>query len=367
MSLRASDDLALIRRTSSRLTRRLTVCKEAALVKRSRPTKTNLPRPSIGDGRAASSFAIPFAIPFATPFAIPFAISLAVFCSGCQTLSPFANKTRSKIAAATQWANGGIDAAKQGRWEQAKNLFTRAAEQNPTDYRVHANLARTLHQSGDQQQAILKMQEAVELSHNDTRLLVELGEMYLEAQQWLPARRQVDLALAANHHFAPAWVLRGKTEKAKGNYENALADFQRALGYAPDMNEVQLEIIETYQRLEQPLKVLSAVEQLLSKLPADAQPERAILAKSSALIAMNQLAPSIDILQVASRRPSASSEIFIQLSKAELLAGQPSQARLTLNRGKQNFPDLPIFDRLSAELQAGQKRVAAAESTLFAR
>jgi tetratricopeptide (TPR) repeat protein len=166
------------------------------------------------------------------------------------------------------------------------------------------------------------------------------------------------LALESNHQFAPAWALSGKTAKAKGNYDQALADFQKALGYAPDMTDVQLEIVDTYQRMDKPLRALSAVEQLLSKHPNDEQPESAIIAKGIALIELNQVGPAVDLLQAASERENASSQVFVHLSQAELLAGNMSQARMALNRGKRNFPNLPLFDQLASELTSAEERMA---------
>ena len=220
--------------------------------------------------------------------------------TGCQTLHPFAQKTRAKIQSAQQWANTGLDAFQKGHLDKAKGFFSRATESDPNDYHNRANLARTLYQSGDRQNAILEMQQAADHSKGDPRLLIELGEMYLAAGQWLPARRQVDLALESNNRYAPAWALSGKTAKAKGDFQQALANFQRALGYEPDLPGVQLEIADTYQRMGESLRALAAVEQLLSKHPKEEQPNEAIIAKSIALMNLNQLSPAIDILQTLS-------------------------------------------------------------------
>ncbi|MDG1874236.1 MAG: tetratricopeptide repeat protein [Mariniblastus sp.] len=285
-------------------------------------------------------------------------LGLLVACSGCQTFSQFTQKSAPNIYSPKQWADHGLEAFQNGHLDKARGLFSRAAEQNPNDFRVRANLARALHQSGDRQRSIIEMQIAADLSNGDPEMLVELGQMYLDAGQWLPARRQVELALESNHLFAPAWALSGKTAKSKGNYEQALADFQRALGYAPELTDVQLEIVDTYQRLGKPLRALSAAEQLLSKHPNDEQPESAIIAKGIALIELDQIGPAIDLLQAASERKNASSQIFVQLSQAELLANNLSKARLALARGKQNFPNLQIFEQLESELTPAEERVA---------
>lgn len=269
---------------------------------------------------------------------------------GCQTFHPFAKKTREKIVSARQWANNGLEAFQNGHLDQAKGLFSRASEQNPTDYRIRANLAKTLYQSGDPEQAIAEMKRAVALSSNDPKLLITLGQMYADLGALDLAQEQVDLALAPNHRFAPAWELKGKISKSKGDYQNALANFQKALGYAPDVVSVQLEIVDTYQRMGEPLRALSAVEQVLQRNPIDKQLESTIVAKSDALIELKQFRPAIDLLQSASRRPEATSELFVRLGHAQLLAGDSAGARATVNRGQQVFPQLPVFHELAQSL-----------------
>jgi tetratricopeptide (TPR) repeat protein len=279
---------------------------------------------------------------------------------GCQSFCPFAKKTRESLVSARQWASGGLEALHNGRLETAKGLLSRAVEQNPNDASVRENLARTLHKSGDTEQAISQMQHAVELSKGDPRMIVELGEMYLDTGQWWHARNQVDLALNANHRFAPAWALSGKTEKAKGNYSQALADFQRALGFNPEMPQVQMQIVDTYQRMGNSHRALSAIEQILNKLPSDKVPESVVLAKSVAMIDLDLVRPAIDLLQTASNKKHASSVVFVRLGQAQLLAGQVSQARMTLNRGKLAYPNLVVFDELISNLQSAEQRVASA-------
>ncbi len=275
--------------------------------------------------------------------------------AGCQTFHPFAQKTREKISSARQWANNGLVAFQEGQLDQAKGLFSRASEQSPNDYKIRANLARTLHQSGDRDQAIAEMSRAVALSRNDPRMLVTLGQMYLDNRQPDQARQQIELALTSNHRFAPAWELSGRIAKSKGDFNTALADFQKSLGYAPDVSSVQLQIVDTYQAMGEPLRALSAVEQILSKQPLDQQPESTLIAKSAALIELKQFSPAIDLLHAASQRPGASSDVFLRLGHAQLSAGDTTATRATIARGQQAFPHLPVFEQLTQALsQAAQ-------------
>ena len=277
---------------------------------------------------------------------------------GCQSFQPLKQATREHVGIARQWTRGGIEALQSGRLGHAKSCFAKAAAHDPGDQLAHANLARTVIQNGDAKQAIDHMRRAVELSNNDPRLIVELGEMYLEAGQWLPAKEQAEQAHGIDHRFAPAWALQGRTSLAKGNLESALADFQKAAGFDPELLEVQLAIAETYQKMNQPLRSLSAVEQLLSRYPPGQQPESALIAKSVALIELNKFSPAIAMMRTASQREGASSEIFFRLGQAQLLAGQVSQARLTLIRAQRVFPNQPEFGSLLSKLQSAEQRVA---------
>ena len=65
---------------------------------------------------------------------------------------------------------------------------------------------------------------------------------------------------------------------------------------------------------------------------------------------MQQHPAAIDVLEIASNRPDCSKEIFFQLGKAQLRAGQQSQARLTLAKGQQRFPNEHLFTQLAGSL-----------------
>jgi tetratricopeptide (TPR) repeat protein len=244
-------------------------------------------------------------------------------------------------------------------------MFSKATKQDPGNFRMRANLARTLHQSGNQQQAIVEMQQAADRSNNDPKMLVELGEMYLQSGQWLPAKRQAELAIEAHPRYAPGWFLLGKTVAAKGQHEDALAIYHKALGLMGLMGldanvpEIQLAIVETYRQLDMPLRALSSIEQFLDQHPMHEQPESAVITKSLVLMDLKQVTPAIELLQTASQRESASSSVFIRLGQAQLMAGQQSQARMTLSRGKQAFPQDQVFDELIAQLTSDRQRVAA--------
>ena len=295
-------------------------------------------------------------------FGLVAVVLIVTFNSGCRGLKPWGRSLSvEEQAQARQWTRGGLDAFEKGRYDDACSCFSQAVKYSPKDPQIQAHLAQACAQRGDIASAISHLEQAVaksELQGGDPSANVALGELYLANGQWLPAVRQADLALKRNRKLAEAWALKGKTEYAKGNLSAALAHFHRAIGYRPKMPDVQIQIAETYQKMNQPMRALSTVEQLLSQYPPDRQPEKALLIKGVALISIQQTASAIDVLQLASQRENVSSEVFVRLGQAQLLAGQTSQARTTLNQAKQLFPDENEIGELVADLQSVSQDVA---------
>ncbi len=237
----------------------------------------------------------------------------------------------------------------QGRFHRAKNIFSKADNDVTGDPRGLANRARSEFQQGNVERSISVMEQAIE-QFDDPALRCELGEIYLRSGRWIAANEHADKAIEKDRHLAAAWNLKGKLAAAKGEHQRALQLFQRSLAYDTESDDIQMLIAQTYMKLDQPMRALSATETLLNRHPPNRQPESAIIAKSEALLAMKQHPSAIDILELASNRPDCSKEIFFQLGKAQLHAGQQSQARLTLAKGKQRFPDEALFTQLTGSL-----------------
>ena len=284
---------------------------------------------------------------------------------GCQAIHPFAEKSKARFASAKNWANRGLEAFQCGRLNQAKGLLIQATKVDPTDFRMRANLARTLYRSGDRREAITQMRHAVTQSKGDPELRVELGQMYLESGQWESARREAELTLETNHQFGPGWYLMGQTERARQDHSQALASFQRAVSFGLENPDVQMAIFELYREMGQPHRALSTIEQLLSHYSSYEFPENAVLAKSEILVELNQLEPAIELLQVAVQKENASSMAYLQLANTLSRSGKSSQARLTLKEGKRLFPDQPEFDAMIQ--QASWEQVDETKQAALAR
>lgn len=287
-------------------------------------------------------------------------IAVVAGSSGCQSLNQaLGRRSAEEINQAQKNALGGMEALDQGRLDQAKSAFHEALEYTPENIRIRSHLAETHARSGEYEQAINQMLRVVESTH-DPRHHVALGEMYLAHGQWLQAVRQADTALDGNRKLPEAWVLKGETHFAKGDFQSALACYQRALGLNPDLTAVQLRVAEAYRRRGEPLRSLATLEQLLSRFPRDQQPETALVAKGVALLEVQQLDEAIRLLEQASLRDRASVESFVWLGRAQFMAGRASDARTTFNRAQARFPNHLELEQIASQLQSqpGNQRVA---------
>ena len=266
---------------------------------------------------------------------------------------------RTRVAAAREWTGNGLDAIKRGSLHEARDCFTKASSQLPNDHRIVANVARTHFKQGQVANAIEVMRKAVDLAPHDSTLRAELGELYLAAGNVELASHCAQTCLEHNQRLASGWLLKGKIKAANGNLQAALGDYQRALGIDADREDIRLEVVRTYQHLDQPLRALSAVEQLLEKYPLDRQPEEAILAKCDSLQKLQQFSPAIEILESASTRKDVSSQIFISLANVQQSAGRSPAAYQTLVKAQQRFPSQRQITQMANQLRANDTRVAA--------
>ncbi len=270
--------------------------------------------------------------------------------TGCQSLHPFAQRTKSQIASARSWANGGLEAMQSGHLQRAEGFFTRAAEQHPTDFRNRANLARTYFRSGDVEKAIQEMDAAVALSGNDPLMVVELGQMYLSQGDLAKARQQAEQAMAAVHHFVPGYTLLGQVSSRAGQHDQALAYLQKAASLDPSDLSIPTELAKAYRANREPRKALAAIDHLLSLHPIDSQPEQAILAKADILVELDQHSTAIATLRQAMQGQQSTVAVATKLVNLQVDVGKLNQARETIVRAQGKFPDAQEVESIAREL-----------------
>jgi len=258
---------------------------------------------------------------------------------------------RTRVAAARQWSGNGIAAIRRGAVREARECFNKASSQMPHDQEIVANVARTHFQEGELQQAIDVMRQAVDIKSNDPELLVELGEYCLADGQLDDAQQAVERSLELNHRLAAAWLLKGKIHAAKNEHQAALNDYQKSLGIDGSCQDAQLQIVQTYRKIGDPLRALSAVEQLLEEYPTERQPEAALIEKCAALVQLKQHDSALEVLTQAAGRSDISSNVFTALAQTQVLAGRKTKAWQTLVQANERFPNQPKITQFMREIR----------------
>lgn len=238
----------------------------------------------------------------------------------------------------------------QGRWEEAERIFAGAVKACPDDERARGCYADTLWHRGACEQALVHMQETARLSGDDPQRLVQLGEMHLALKQLGKAADCADQAIAKNGRLSSAWALRGEVRMARGQFDDALADYHRSLAYNSHQPRVQIAVAQIYRRQVRPQRALSTLETLAEQFPPDEVPLDVVALQGTTLKQLGRHQEAAEMLASAARRGAPSAGLLFQLAEAQFLAGDASAAQASLDTALAQDPQHVAGHELSARL-----------------
>lgn len=258
------------------------------------------------------------------------ALGLCLALSGCRTLNSRQGPIPQTVATCRQLTQQGVNAMERGDWKRAESLLARAVQTCPSDPDARRQYAEALWRRGAMREALSQLEEASKVVSEDPALAVRKGELYLALGQTEPARQMVDESLRLEPKFGPAWALRGRVASAAGQSRQALADYQRSLGYAPDKEEVAILVAETYRQLNQPQRALLALQAIADNYSPGEEPQQVMYLEGLALVALGRHDDAVQSLTQAAHGERSTAEILCRLAEAELLAGRfvPAQTHV---------------------------------------
>jgi tetratricopeptide (TPR) repeat protein len=284
---------------------------------------------------------------------------LSIACAaGCTSL--YRKPAADNVVAARQLSLRGIDALQQENWEEAEALFGRAIGACATDERAHCHYAEILWRRGASEQAIDHMEQAVRLSGGDPGLLIDVGEMYLARGDLARAAQQADRAIQSNRQLPGAWALRGDVLRKLGERDQALACFHRALSMQQHYPRVQLRVAEIYREQGRPHRTLSTLQTLADQFPPGQEPAEVLYQQGLALKDLGRYEDAVDSLAAARNRGAPSADLLYHLGEAQMLTGDPSNARLSVLAALAREPGHRPSQQLKAHVESRQQHVAAA-------
>ena len=285
------------------------------------------------------------------------AIGQTFSAAGCQFLRR-SGPSEAELANARQLSQRGLAAMDQGNWEQAENLLAGALEESPDDWQMRAYYAEALWRRGESQRSIEQLAALPNLRAPDATSAVRIGGLLLEMNEPELARRLADLALDMNPQSSAAWALRGRTWLKVGDFDQALADLNRALDYDPNNQSVLLDVAELHRANNRPERALSTLQYWINLYPPGEEPQQALYLQGLAYEALQRPRDSVASIAAAVARGNPTAQMLYELANAENRAGDAESARRSLRQAldldSAHRPSLALLQQLDLGSEVGR-------------
>jgi len=286
--------------------------------------------------------------------------TLALLSSGCQ-LPGQQGPVPQSLANCRRLSRQGVAALDRGRQQDAENLLAQAVNACPSDAEARRHYAESLWHRGARQEALAQMEEAGRLAgEEDASLWTRLAEMHLANDQPELAQKNAESALDLDPRLPRAWTIRGRMARAAGQPRQALADYLRALGYAPNDRELLLEVAELYRQLNQPQRALSTLHRLADTYAPDEEPQQVLYLLGLAQMALGRHADAVESFSTACLRELPTPDVLCRLAEAELAQGRPVEAAAAAHQAltldPEHRPSRELLARVDAAVAPDRPR-----------
>jgi tetratricopeptide (TPR) repeat protein len=256
---------------------------------------------------------------------------LALLAGGCR-IPGLRGPVSDSLATSRQLSQQGTAALERGQQQEAEGVLAKAVKACPADPDARRYYAEALWLRGARTEAVAQLEETSRLLPDDATVRVRLAQMYAAMGQLDPARRYAEQAVALNPKLAAAWATRGAVVQTSGELRQALADYHRALGYAPDDRQILIEIAELYRRLNEPQRALETLQTLADTYSSGEEPQQVLYLLGLAYVAQRRYDDGVESLAAAAARDKPTPEILFRLGEAQWLAGRPADAAAALRQ-----------------------------------
>ena len=254
------------------------------------------------------------------------------------------------LAVSRQLSQRGVAAIEREDWDEAERLLSQAVRACPADVDARRHYASALWERGLRQKAIAQLEEANRLAGDNASLYALIAEMRLA----MGDKDRPGGTSSGRLIWIRSWPRRGPFGAAialeNGQAEQALADYHRAAGLAPEDRQVKLAIAELYRQRNQPQRALSFLQSLADTYSPGEEPAEVLHLEGLACMALGRYDDAVEHLMAACMRGGATAETLYRLAEAQWLAGRPGEAAaaardaLALEPGHE--PSQQLLDRM---------------------
>lgn len=286
-------------------------------------------------------------------------VALLACASGCSTFSQ-AQASHERVVQARQLTQRGVQAMHRNDWENATKYLAEAKEYSPYDVQARMHYAETLWKTGQRKEAILEMEEILQLADDDPAIHTRLGRMCLDFGEPTQAHLAANRAIECDPKFADAWKLQGDLALLRNDLASAKQSFIRAANNVETMDrDVQIRLASTYRRLGQPSQSLACISQVHQtefgqRLPAEVGIEQALAYRD-----LGRNLEAADCLAELAEANELSEELLYAWAECEVAAGRLARAEFAANTvlqvNPQHGPTLQLVGRLPAYRQQAEQ------------
>jgi len=279
---------------------------------------------------------------------------LAALSAGCR-LPGREGPVPQSLADCRRLSQQGAAALDRGQQAKAENLLAQAVTVCPVDAEARRRYAEALWRRGAKTEAITQLEEASRLLDEDATLWARLAEMRLANGQLDLARQDAEHALGLDPKLPAAWAIRGGIERTAGRPREALNDYLRALGYAPNDRAILHEIAELYRQLNPPELALQTLQTLADTYSPGEEPGEVLYLMGLSYLALVRYDNAVESFSAAAARDKPNPEVLYRLGEAQLAAGRPREASETARQAlalhPQHGPSRELLHRIEVAMQ----------------
>ena len=239
-----------------------------------------------------------------------------------------------------------------GDVEGARTLCLQVLERHPRQASALCLLGMLCGQSGNLEEALSRLQEAVTLDPELADAHIGLGNVYMMLNDGANAEVNYRAALARNPESPTGNYNLGLCMKSRGQYEAALGNFDRARQGAPELLNATVE----YARC---LILLGRFQPAITLLKetVESNRENASVWKTmgDAHLKMHEAAAAMECYEAARRLGGAAAEFYCSLGMAQHELGRIGEAEASYDQALALQPDFPLarFHRSLSRLIRG--------------
>lgn len=258
---------------------------------------------------------------------------------GCRAV-PFYPMTPRQSQALTQ-SREGIAAFERGEYEEAEKRLDQAIKGDENDLNARRYYAETLWARGKKDEAFQTLvQVAREHGTPDEAAEVNrsLAEKLLHEGQPVSALNFAEKVIELAPNRADGWALRGNVFWQLGKTEDALADYHKALHYAPDDRDLlwQMAILENQAGLYD--RSLATWQRLGRLYPGNREPAEILCGKAFACRKMKRYQESSEFYTLAIEQKPERVEYYALLADVYLENNDTVAAAEVVTRVNSLFP-----------------------------